>query len=328
MMIVKCQHEHIPEAAALFVPGFQRQRQAVPVLPAHMVDVDHVAEKMAQLLRVSSGVVAVENGRILGYLAWYLVSNFRGTPRLGAYVPEWGHAAVDKGKTTIYQTLYRAAAEQWADAGCQVHAITLLAQDREAEQAWFWQGFGLAVVDAVRAVRPLGTLPQTSLHIRQATVEDAAALTILDAEHWRHYSQPPIFMTARNGLDAAGNIAFLSRPKNSILLACDGNDPIGFIRCDGHDFDGVAIVESDQTVAIAGAYVRSAYRGQRAATGLLDAALRHYEAKGFSCCALNFESFNPEAAALWLKYFEPVCYSLLRVPESCCARKGHNLTFL
>lgn len=307
---------HLPDAAALFVENYRRQRQRVPVLPGHMAEVDQVVGKLAHLLNFSAGVVAVGNGRLLGYLAWYLVPNFRATPRRGAYVPEWGHATVDEGKTAIYRALYRAAAAQWAAAGCQVHAITLLAHDRAAEQAWFWQGFGLAVVDAVRPVRPLPTLPQTSLQIRQATVADVAALTALDAEHWQHYAQPPILMTARTGLDEAGNAAFLAQPQNSVWLACDGAHLAGFIRCDGHDFDGVAIVESERTTAITGAYVRPAYRGQQAATALLDAALRHYQALGFTCCALNFESFNPEASGFWLNHFEPVCYSLLRVPES------------
>ncbi|MAT99719.1 MAG: hypothetical protein CL608_21475 [Anaerolineaceae bacterium] len=315
MKVISWQHEHTAEAAALFVQNYHQQRLLVPVLPDIMTDVEQVAARLEQLLRTSSGVKALENGRLLGYLAWYLVPNFRKTPRLGAYVPEWGHGAVEEGKAAIYRALYRAAAAQWAAAGCQVHAITLLAHDQEAEKVWFWQGFGLTVVDAVRAVRPFGAMPQTPLHIRLATVADALALTALDADHWQHYAQPPILMTPRSGLDADGNAAFLSRPRNSVWLAYDGGSPVGFIRCSGYDFDSVAIVESEWTVAITGAYVRPAYRGQRAATALLDKALRHYEACEFTCCTLNFESFNPEAAAFWPRYFEPVCHSLLRVPE-------------
>ena len=34
-----------------------------------------------------------------------------------------------------------------------MHAITLLAQDRAAERAWYWNGFGLTVVDAIRPIR-------------------------------------------------------------------------------------------------------------------------------------------------------------------------------
>jgi len=62
--------------------------------------------------------------------------------------------------------------------------------------------------------------------------------------------------------------------------------------------------------------VRPEYRGRGAAPALLDAALRDYAARGFERCAVDFESFNPEAASFWVNYFKPVCYSLMRVPET------------
>jgi hypothetical protein len=58
------------------------------------------------------------------------------------------------------------------------------------------------------------------------------------------------------------------------------------------------------------------YRGRKAAVALLDAALRDYADRGLTCCAVNFESFNPEAASFWMKYFDPVGLSVMRVPES------------
>jgi hypothetical protein len=59
------------------------------------------------------------------------------------------------------------------------------------------------------------------------------------------------------------------------------------------------------------------------AVALLDAALRDYQAHGLTFCAVNFESFNPEAAAFWMKYFEPVCLSVVRVPEALETETAH-----
>jgi GNAT superfamily N-acetyltransferase len=75
-------------------------------------------------------------------------------------------------------------------------------------------------------------------------------------------------------------------------------------------------VVSVATLSITGAYVRPAYRGRKVGAALLDAASRDYASRGFTCCAVNFESFNPEAASFWMRYFEPVCLSVLRVPET------------
>ena len=45
-------------------------------------------------------------------------------------------------------------------------------------------------------------------------------------------------------------------------------------------------------------------------------ALRHYAGEGVTTCAVDFEAFNPEATAFWLRHFTPVCFSLMRVPEA------------
>lgn len=76
-----------------------------------------------------------------------------------------------------------------------------------------------------------------------------------------------------------------------------------------------AIVESDTTIAITAAYTRPAYRGRGAALALLNAGLAYYAEQGIERCSVDFESFNPEAAAFWMKVFQPVCYSVIRVPE-------------
>ncbi len=116
--------------------------------------------------------------------------------------------------------------------------------------------------------------------------------------------------------DAAEFAAFLARPRNAAWLALDGDTPAGFLRFDGYEVEGVGILEGDHTVFINGAWLRPAYRGQRLTPAMLDAALRDYADQGFTCCAVNFESFNPEAALFWPRYFDPVCLSLTRIPET------------
>lgn len=306
---------YLPQAAELFVYNLAALRRVVPSLSDRLERPDLVTTELAQLFQRCPGVMAVEDGRLAGYLGWFIVERFRGSERRGAYVPEWGHAALAERRADIYRALYRAAAEQWSAAGCGVHAITLLAHDEAARHTWFWNGFGLLVVDAVRPMQPLDAPVKTDLTVRAATMDDVATLATLDAEHCQHYARPPIFMAPRIGDSADRFHEFLARPKNSVWLALDRDEPVGFLRFEGYDFDCAAIVESDQTIRISGAYVRPAYRGRKAAAALLDAALHHYSLCGFACCAVDFESFNPEAAVFWPKYFELVAFSLARVPE-------------
>jgi GNAT superfamily N-acetyltransferase len=302
------QPDDLPEMAALFVENFKQLRGSVPILPNGMEDLQHVVEMLAYL----PGVVGREGDQVVGYLGWWLVDAFRGTARKGAYCPEWGHGAAD---AAIYRALYRAAAEQWAAAGCEVHAISLLANDQAAREVWFWNGFGLTSVDAIRSITPLGFSAPSGITIRPATLADVEGWVVLEIEHARHYTLPPISMAAHDTEDAEDFAAFLSHPTNRIWLALDGDTAIGFIGFETNSFGMRAIVDAPDKVSINGTYVRPQYRGRRIAGAIVDAALGDYAAQGFARCAVDFEAFNPEAAAFWLKYFDPVCLSVTRVPE-------------
>ncbi|HSD85322.1 MAG TPA: GNAT family N-acetyltransferase [Anaerolineae bacterium] len=274
MKISAFDSRYLSHAVALFTQNFEGQRRATPSLPDRLEKPKEVSSRLGDLFQRCGGVMAVEGDRLIGYLGWFIAERFRENDRRGAYVPEWGHAAIADRQPEIYPALYRAAAEQWNAAGCGVHALTLLAHDRAAQQTWFWNGFGLIVVDAVRPLQPLAVSVRTDLAVRQATLADVSRLAALDAEHWQHYTRSPIFMTLRTSTTADRFAEFLARPKNSVWLALDGETPIGFIRYEGYDFDGAAMVESDRTIGITGAYVQPAYRGRKAAVALLDAALR------------------------------------------------------
>lgn len=316
MEIVPFSPHYAPQAAALFTERLAALRSQVAALPGEMTRLEHVSAELERFFTRHPGLAALHGGQLLGYLGWIVVPNFRGAGYTAAYVAEWWHAAQDDGKLPIYQALYRAASAEWAAAGCRAHAITLLANDPLAERAWFRQGFGMLVIDAIRLLTPLEALPAAGLTIRKAGAADAAALAALDAVHFAHYSQPPVFMAARAGLDAAGNQEFLAKPGNAVWLGCDGERLAGFLRFDANEYEGASITNGAGVVGITGAFVLPEYRGYRLAPALLAAALADYAAQGYRACAVDFESFNPEAANFWVKFFQPVCHSLLRMPES------------
>ncbi len=180
LQILPLSPQTIPDAADLIKQNLKEQRRAISCLPGAILEGSRIEQMIKSMSARACILGAFAQGRLVGYLGWYLVENFRGTERKGAYVPEWAHAAVQGEITGIYQALYRAAGERWAEAGCQVHAISLLAQDQPAQHAWYWNGFGLAVIDGIRSTQPLEPAPKCQLTIRKATSEDAAGLTQID----------------------------------------------------------------------------------------------------------------------------------------------------
>lgn len=316
MEIVPFHEKYLNEAAALFVRNYQEQRRAVPVLPDAMENTHRVAERLNELFQTCPGVAAVENGQLTGFMGWYIVEHFRGADITGAYCPVWAHSAAGKSIAAIYRSMYRTASAYWATRGCGVHAISLLAYDRPAEKTWFWNGFGLALVDAIRPILPLDIKPAGLLVVRKAQSQDAELIAVLEREHWRHYSEPPVFMATEEPASPEACLAFLSSPDNTYWLAELQGEPAGMMRFEARSQGATEIVQSETTIAITGAFTRPQYRGQGSAAALLDAALRYYGERGFERCSVDFESFNPEAANFWMKYFEPVCFSLMRHPEA------------
>ncbi len=142
----------------------------------------------------------------------------------------------------------------------------------------------------------------------------------LESEHWQHYAQPPVLMTASRASTTAEIAELLRDPCNSVWIAFDGQTPMSYLRFEGHSHGAAQSVQAETTAAITGAFTRPAYRGRGVAPALLDAALRDYAARGYQRCSVDFESFNPEAATFWMRYFTPVCLSLMRVPERGPAR--------
>ncbi len=306
--------EHHRQAAELFVRKFKSLRLCAPELPDAFENASAVAELFKRFPKSMPAFVAVQDGRILGYMAGYVFANMRDTGRMGAVVPEWGHATLED-DPAVYNQLYTAISRRWAAAGVCMHGIVLLSNDQAALQTWFRHGFGVTVVDAIRSTNPIGRDRPAGWEFRPATEADADQIAAMDVEHCRHYSQAPIFMAPRQPEDADTVRSFLSQSPNGYWLAFHRDELGGFIRFERRSQGAAEIVVSPQTIAITGSFVHPQHRGQGIASALLDAALSGYAAQGFTRCSVDFESLNPQADAFWPRYFHPVTLSVIRVLE-------------
>ena len=311
--VVRFEPSHAVRAAGWFASCVRSLRKEVPSLSASFADTDVVASQLAGM----DGYAATAGDRLVGYLtSWYPIADFRGTDRVAAYSPAWAHGVTtDDTSNEVLAALYGAAATDWAAARCAVHALTLLASQTNEIDGWFRCGFGMGTIDAVRPLEPIAARSPRELRARQATAGDVAPLARLDAEHVQHYREPPVFMVPPGEMDETAWTGFLAQPITSAWIAEDAaGGPFAFLRID-RAFGGSDVVADEHGVFITGAYVRPSRRRAGAMSALLDAALRHYARLGARCMAVDFESFNPEASGFWLRHFDEVCRSVIRVPE-------------
>lgn len=77
--------------------------------------------------------------------------------------------------------------------------------------------------------------------------------------------------------------------------------------------DGAAwVVNGDRKIAVNGAYVKPEHRGKGIAKVLLSTIMDWAAKEGLIRCSVDFEATNLEASRFWLKYFQPVCRSMVR----------------
>jgi GNAT superfamily N-acetyltransferase len=306
---------YLAQATTLFVDALRRLRRRVPALPHDLTERDPAEALLGGFLHEDRALVALQGSRVVGYLGWWVVDRFRDTPRRGAYSPEFGHAAAPSGPEEVELALYRDATRRWADSRCELHALTSLAGQPALEQALFANGFGMVVADALRPLTPVPAEAPPGVVLRRAVAADADRLAALDVEHRRHYTAPPVFMAPHRPDSAADIAAFLAAEPDTIWLAEAAGEPQAFLRLEPVSDGAARISLAPTTISITGAFTRPAWRGRGVAAALLAQAVRHYAAHGFQRMAVDYETFNPGAAAFWRRFFDPVAVSVVRVLE-------------
>lgn len=105
---------------------------------------------------------------------------------------------------------------------------------------------------------------------------------------------------------------WLANPTYASWLAYVDGEAIAYIRIQRGNSDAAYIVNDKNTASIIGAFTKKDFRSSGIATALLNHAINWARSRGFQRCSVDFESQNIPGSRFWLKYFRPVCYSMIR----------------
>lgn len=319
MRLSEFQETHLEEAAGLFSAGYRVERRHLELLPARHEDAAALATRLAGLTAKAPAIVAEEGGRLVGFLAAVPVEGSKAIHR-GVFSPECAHAAVGSDRAGVYRAMYERAAAAWAADGRLVHALAILAHDDEAVRAWFWTGFGMQCVDAVRPLTPIAgggaaadETPAVGFEVREACPADIPALMPLSRQHELYYQASPIFFPrAEPEDDEASWAGCLAAPANHLWLAVEGTEIIGMMKS-GPANSGASFIASDPgTCSISGAFVDSGRRRAGVGAALLSRVIARAREEGYVRLCVDFEAHNIRGSAFWLKHFAPFSYSVLR----------------
>jgi GNAT superfamily N-acetyltransferase len=234
----------------------------------------------------------------------------------GIMISIWAHSVENgPGKGKIFQSMHDTISRNWVCDGCFTHAVTFFASDTTLRDLLYWSGFGLLVVDAIRAINQ-GDLNNydelgSEIVIRNANDGDLEELTRLDNELVTYLSRSPTFLFAERNEEPETAKAFLG--ENSIsVVAEQGHRLLACIRGTGQKEDSCTIVQDMSVMGIDFAYTDPSVRGTGIGRRILGEILEWGKSKQMTGCAVDFESANVLGRTFWLKHFRTVCFSAIR----------------
>ena len=306
--IVPLTNVHLEDASMLFAQRYRSARAHDPRLAPDYEERSALQPRLQSMIENTPGVAALQDGCLVGFLAAYLMDDFRGEKAI--YSPEWANAAALDHSRRIYQALYTALAARWVQQGYLAHYVTTLAYDSYTLETFHWLSFGMMGVDAVRDLTPIES-GDAGVEVRDATAHEIPDIVDLDRALVHYMASAPIFLSQPQR-DASYYQEWLAGPDNDLWLAYHDEEAVGYIRLQKWDPEVCAVTQDERSVSIVGAFTQERFRGRGVGTALLSRVLSWARAQGFERCAVDFEPHNPLATAFWPRYFKPVCYSVVR----------------
>jgi len=303
--IASLREEHLEDAAALVSVRYKALREHVPLLPSRYEDVETILPMLRDLTGQAAGVVAIRGRRLAGFLVGFVIPMFLG--KRSVYSPEWANGAELGDSRRVYEEMYGHLSAHWVANGCFTHLVSMLGHDRESIEGWQWLGFGLAAVDGVRELKSVKGAA-AEVEVRRASVEDIEEAMAFDEALNQHMAAAPTFWMH----EPQDYEEWFREPVNALWLAYEGGEAVGCMGVGPANPEACAIIQDEKTASIVSAFTKERARGKGIGTLLLNRSLKWAQEEGYERCAVDFEPMNILAARFWLRYFEPVCYSLMR----------------
>ena len=305
----KLNNNHIEAAARLALAEYFEERSAVPILPAGDY-IDLFCTMTSEMIEHNLGVAALEAKELVGFFTCYKPWNNHFGTTMGTFSPIHAHGAIKSNRKQIYSQLYQQAALKWVKAGILSHAVALYTHDTEALDSFYWNGFGLRCVDAIRSVAPVACDEFPEYTFGELPREEISQIVSLQSLLIEHLQSAPMFMPFFVSQDVNDISQENEGRQSRHFVVRDRDKTIAFIEimAAGENF----ACDHPQMVNICGAYMLPEYRQTGIFTKLLAVLIEKIRGEGYTLCGVDFESFNPTARGFWLKHFNAYTYSVVR----------------
>lgn len=308
MVFKKVEEKYVEEALELVSKEYQLERNKVTQLPDFDV-INQLRATLIELFQSKYGLVALEEGKVIGYLVFKgpwdgVFGNCK-----GAFSPLEGSAfsGRDRGKLSS-QLLSEVTEMMVKEEGVTSFALSRYANDLEVGRALVFNGFGIRCTDSIMKLSNHIKRDYYNSNLTFSELKNEEKSSILDLRYGlvKHLLKAPVYYPTH----MEAYMEWFSKEDIRVFVAREKGEIIGFISIqeEGETF----ITENPRMKNICGAYVKEEYRGMHVADDLLSFICSQCESEGMEYLGVDCETLNPTALRFWGKYFENYTYSYHR----------------
>ncbi len=304
MRIVDFSEHWVPQAKLLVEEGYQRLREEMPWLSQEIALPDFTS-----IVTHGLGVAVIEGEDLLAFLSCYrpFPDAFHTTGVKGVFCPLHGHAIKQGVNPKIFEILYQTAAEKWVAEGILSHAICLYQNERDLQELFFMNGFGVRCMDLARENNVI--LPQKPCQATFRKLEGHAIVEVLPMNNRliEHLGNSPVFMK----FPPMTEQEFLSKNQAYQFYVAElEGKAVAYLRFgpEGENF----VANGNPMIHCIGAFALPEHRGSGIMDHLLAFASEDLRVQGYPLMGVDCESLNPNARFYWQKHFTAYTYSVVR----------------
>lgn len=307
MEIKNLEEEYMQEACQLaineYIVACSKNNQLI-----HSNFEKEIRQLICFLFHKGRGKVAVEDGRLVGYLTFMGPWEGHFGKVKGVYSPLGGSAFKGGDRGQLASRLFEIVSGEMVKEEIFSYAITTYSTDEEIGASFVMNGFGIRCSDAMMnlSMRDRSILLDDELIFKEAQPEDYDAIGALRKGLVKHLSQAPTFFPTN--IEMFNHLP-LEKNKEYFVVK-DGERVIGYLLIseEGETYIG----GRDEIAHINGLYVLPEYRQKGIAQQLLEYGIRYVEESGRKYLGVDYETLNPTAQRFWTKYFKSYTYSYVR----------------
>lgn len=300
MIFEKLNEKYIEDAVKLAQAEYNMEQKQIEALYEKDYK-DILTNSLNDMLNSKYGVVAVERGKLIGYLGFWGGWNGHFGKVRGSFSPLFANAIGGENRGKTASLLFQYASEEMIKEEILSFAICTYSHDVEVMASLTMNGFGIRCTDAIRNVDKSFHIPlNTEYTYEEIHYSNADCLLSLKNSLVRHLRKSPTYFP--NDEFSEGNFTEMCLIRRSRFFVIKNKlEIIGYVEImkDGETF----ITEEPDMLSIGGAYLKESYRGKNILQSLLSFVFETVKNEGIKRIGVDYETINPNALRFWGKYF-------------------------